>query len=89
MTAGLLRLLRYGSRAQLEALAKLVGREEGFDDKAVTLEARKRLQRVLEKEYESGKAKIEKLLLPNDNNATPLPPPPPPGLSSHDDPPAD
>ena len=89
VTAGVLRLLRYGSRAQLEALAKLAGKEEGFDDRALTLEARKRLQRVLEKEYESGKAKIEKLLLPNDNNATPLPPPPPPGLSSHDDPPAD
>ena len=32
VTAGVLRLLKYGSRAQLEALAELAGKEEGFDD---------------------------------------------------------
>merc|ERR1719506_1333791 len=62
VTAGVLRLLRYGSRAQLEALAKLAGREDGFDDRALTLETRKRLQRVLEKAYESGKLTEEEVL---------------------------
>ena len=61
VTAGVLRLLRYGSRAQLEALAKLAGREEGFDDKALTLEARKRLQRVLEKAHKAGKMPEEEV----------------------------
>ena len=62
VTAGVLRLLRYGSRAQLEALAKLAGKEEGFDDKALTLEARKRLQRVLEKAHKAGKVTEEEVL---------------------------
>ena len=30
--AVVLRLLKYGSRSQLEVLGKLVGKEEGFDD---------------------------------------------------------
>ena len=51
MTASLLHLLKYGSRAQLEALAKLCGHEEGFDDVALVLEVRKRSQKVLEKAY--------------------------------------
>ena len=62
VTAGVLRLLRYGSRAQLEALAELAGEEEGFDDKALTLEARKRLQRVLEKAHKAGKVTEEEVL---------------------------
>ena len=41
--AGVLRLLKCGSRAQLKALAKLCGKE-GFDDMVLLLEARKRLQ---------------------------------------------
>ena len=48
VTAGVLRLLKYGSRAQLEVLAKLCGHEEGFDEAAVELEARRRLQKLLE-----------------------------------------
>ena len=39
VTAGLLHLLKYGSKAQLEVLTKLCG-EEGFEDWAVVLEAR-------------------------------------------------
>ena len=62
VTAGVLRLLRYGSRAQLEALAKLAGKWEGFDDKALTLEARKRLKRVLEKAHKAGKVTEEAVL---------------------------
>ena len=62
VTAGMLRLLKYGSRAQLEALAKLAGKEEGFDDRALTLEARRRLQQVLEKAHKAGKATEEEVL---------------------------
>ena len=47
MTAGVLRLLKYDSRAQLEALAKLCGEEDGFAYKSLLLEARKRSQKVL------------------------------------------
>ena len=35
MTAGVLRLLNYGNVAELEALAKLCGEEEGFDERAL------------------------------------------------------
>ena len=48
VTAGVLRLLKYGSRPQLEALAKLCVRDEGIDDAAVVLEARRRIQEILE-----------------------------------------
>ena len=54
MTAGVLRIFMYGGRAQLEALAKLCERDEGFDDRALLLEARKRMHKVLEKAYEAG-----------------------------------
>ena len=54
VTADVLRLLNYGSRAQLEALAKLAGKDEGFDDRALLLESRNRSQKVLEKAYEAG-----------------------------------
>jgi len=54
--------LRYGSRAQLEALAELAGKEEGFDDAGLTLEARKRLRRVLEKAHKAGEATEEEVL---------------------------
>ena len=37
VTASVLRLLKYGNRAQLEALAKLCGKEEGFNDGALVL----------------------------------------------------
>ena len=40
-TAGLLCLLKYGSMAQLEALVKLCDKDEGFDDGALLLEARR------------------------------------------------
>ena len=54
VTAGVLHLLRYGSRSQLEALAKLCNRDEGFDDPALLLETRKRMQRMLEKAHTKG-----------------------------------
>ena len=62
VTADVLRLLKYCSRAQLEALAKLCGRDEGFKDMALLLEARKRSQEVLEKAYEAGKVTEEEVL---------------------------
>ena len=62
VTASILRLLKYGSRVQLEAPTKLAGREEGFDDAALTLEARKRLQRVLEKPHKAGKVAEEEVI---------------------------
>ena len=62
MTAGVLRRLKYGSRAQLEALAKLWVEEEGFSDGALLLEARKRSQKVLDKAYKVGKATEEAVL---------------------------
>ena len=37
VTAGVLRLMKYGSRAQLEALAKLWRKQEGFDNEALLL----------------------------------------------------
>ena len=60
--AGVLRLLKYGNMAQLEALAKLCVREEGFDDEALVHEAEKILQKVLEKAYELGKVTEEAVL---------------------------
>ena len=39
VTVGVLGVLKYGSLAQLEALAKLCGEEEGFHDTALRLEA--------------------------------------------------
>ena len=42
VTAGVLNILRYGNVAQLEALAKLCGKEKGFDDQALLLQVRKR-----------------------------------------------
>ena len=62
ISACVLRLLKYGSRAQLEALAKLCGKEEGFDDQALLLEARRRLQNILEKAHAAGKATEEEVL---------------------------
>ena len=62
MGAGVLRLLKYGSMAQLEALAKLCGDEEGFDERALLLKARRRLQKILEKSYAAGKATEEEVL---------------------------
>ena len=54
VTAGVLRLLKYSSRAQLVALVKLAGEDEGFSNAAVLLEARKRIQKVLERAYKAG-----------------------------------
>ena len=62
VTAVVLRLLKCDSRAQLEALAKLCVYEDGFGDKALLLEARKRLQKVLEKASEAGKGTEEEVL---------------------------
>ena len=59
VTAGVLRLSKYGSKAQLEALA---GEEEGFDDWALLLEARRRTQKIFEKAYAAGKATEEAVL---------------------------
>ena len=42
VTVGVLHLLRYGSRSQLQALVRLCNRDEGFDDPPLLLEARKR-----------------------------------------------
>ena len=53
VTAVVLRLLKYGSRAQLMALANLAGKEGGFDDKAFLIGARSRLHKVLERAYET------------------------------------
>ena len=61
VVAGVLRLLKYSDMAQLEALAKLCGRDEGFADAAFLLEARKRLQKAFEKAYEAGKATKEEV----------------------------
>ena len=51
MTAGVLLLLEYSRRAQLEALAKLAGKEEGFYDAVLLLVARKRLQKLVERRH--------------------------------------
>ena len=56
------RILTYGIRAQLQALAKLCGRDENFDDWAEVIEARRKTQKVLEKAYEVGKATKEEML---------------------------
>ena len=47
VTAGVLRLLKYDSTTQVEFLANLCGREEGYDDKVFLLEARRRTQKVV------------------------------------------
>ena len=67
VTACVQRLLKYGSRAQLEALVKLAGRNGGFDDTefndpALVLEVRRRKQKVLETAYEKGGATEEMVL---------------------------
>ena len=54
VTSRLLRLLKYGGRAQLEALAKLCGKDEVFDDRVLLLEAGERMQKVLETAYGAG-----------------------------------
>jgi hypothetical protein len=54
VTASVLRLLKHGSRVQLEALAKLCDRNQGFDDPALHLEAERKIQEILEKAYEAG-----------------------------------
>ena len=59
VTAGVLRLFKYGNVVQLEALEKLAREEEGFYDAALLLEARKRSQKILEKAYEAGKVAEE------------------------------
>ena len=51
VTASVLHLLKYGNVAQLEALAKLCGRDEGFDDAVLLLQARQGSKKVLEKAY--------------------------------------
>ena len=55
VTAGVLCLLKYGNRAQFEALAKLCGEEEGFDDEELLLKVRWRLQKFLDETYKAGR----------------------------------
>ena len=45
--------MKYGNVVQLGALAKLCGHDEGFDDRALVLEARRKLQKILEKAYKA------------------------------------
>ena len=61
VTADVLCLLMYASRAQLEALAKLARAEEGCYE-TLQIEARKRSQKVLEKAYEVSKVIEEEVL---------------------------
>ena len=62
VTVGVLRILKYGSRKQLEAMANLCGKEEGFDDPKLHLEARKRLQRALQKAWGAEEVAEEEVL---------------------------
>jgi hypothetical protein len=62
VTSGWLRLLKYGSRELLEALAKLCGQDEGFDERVLPLEARSRILPLLEKAYEAGEVTEEEVL---------------------------
>ena len=59
VTVGVLRLLKYGSRAQLEALAQLC---RDFDDPKLVIEARKRQQKTLEKAWKAGGVNEEVVL---------------------------
>mmetsp|Transcript_13469 Transcript_13469/g.27547 ORF Transcript_13469/g.27547 Transcript_13469/m.27547 type:complete len:472 (-) Transcript_13469:15-1430(-) len=61
ITIGVLEVLRSGDRQKLEALEKLC-EERCFDDPALTLETRKSLMEILEKEYEAGEVTEEELL---------------------------
>ena len=55
ITVGVLIILRsYKDRKKLEELAKLSGQEEGFDDRALHLEARRSLQWLVERAHEAG-----------------------------------
>ena len=59
---GVLMILRaYNNRKKLEALAKLSGQEEGFDDRALHLEARRSLLPLLEKQTTWGDERIAEL----------------------------
>ena len=53
VTGGVLCLLKYGSKAQLKALLKPCGKEQGFNDRAFVLEARRGIQEILETKYDS------------------------------------
>ena len=59
MTVGVLRILKYGDRDKLMALAELSGRDDGFDDPALRLEALKRLVRLFEQQTKEQGAKEE------------------------------
>ena len=60
ITVGVLMILRsYKDREKLEALAKLTGPEEGFDDRALHLESRRSLLPLLEEAHEAGEGVTE------------------------------
>ena len=61
---GVLMILRgYKDRKKLEDLARLSGREEGFGDYALELEARRSLLPLLEKAHEAGEVVFKEEVL--------------------------
>ena len=54
--------MQYGITAQEKALAKLCDRDGVFNDEALLLEERKRMQNVMERAYEAGKVTEEWVL---------------------------
>ena len=64
ITVGVLMILRsYKDRRKLEALAKLAGREEGFDDRALHLEAMRSVLPLLEEAHAAGDGVTEEEVL--------------------------
>eukprot|EP00518_Triparma_eleuthera_P004837 CAMPEP_0182464466 /NCGR_PEP_ID=MMETSP1319-20130603/8660_1 /TAXON_ID=172717 /ORGANISM="Bolidomonas pacifica, Strain RCC208" /LENGTH=512 /DNA_ID=CAMNT_0024664109 /DNA_START=147 /DNA_END=1685 /DNA_ORIENTATION=- len=64
ITVGVLMILRsYRDRGKLEALAKLTGPDEGFDDRALHLEAMRSLVPLLEEAYAAGDGVTEEEVL--------------------------
>ena len=60
VTAGVLMILRYyNDWKKLETLANLSGQEEGFNERALQLEARRSLLRLLERAHEAGEGVTE------------------------------
>ena len=64
ITVGVLMVLRsYKDRKKLEALAKLSGMDEGFNDRVLHLEARRGLLPLLERAHEAGEGVTEEEVL--------------------------
>ena len=57
---GVLRLLKYGNRSRLEALAELCG-EDAMNDPVLALKARRSLQRSLEFQWQHGNIREEEV----------------------------